>query len=198
MTQRTLWIVDGSYLYKSSSQRFDYLLLKKELQNVLRTSFYESYFFNSVQRPPADGQDSFHSWLKLAPPQGPQMRVMLYSQKDLRSECPACGHKYDRQVQKGVDVAIATTMMKLAFKDRFDRLVLSAGDGDFEEVVDYIKTELGKGLVLAGFRDTVSPDLQCYADQIIWIDRFLDKIAKPANNQGERSGKGEKGRGQSN
>ena len=34
MTKR-IWIIDGSYLYKSTPERFDYLRLKNELQTIL-------------------------------------------------------------------------------------------------------------------------------------------------------------------
>jgi hypothetical protein len=37
-----------------------------------------------------------------------------------------------------VDVAIATLLIKLAVQKKYDRIILSAGDGDFEDAVQYV------------------------------------------------------------
>ena len=63
------------------------------------------------------------------------MRVQLYKLKDLRCDCPHCGDHFDRQVQKGVDVGIATLLIKLAVQEKYERVILSAGDGDFEDAI---------------------------------------------------------------
>lgn len=138
---RTVWIIDGAYLLKGSPQNFDYLKLKKALETENGSSFSECFYLNSTQNPSSDAQDSFHLWLKTAPPRGPKLRVQLYKLKDINCECPNndCKAKFTRQVQKGVDVAIATLLIKLAIQNKYDRVILSAGDGDFEAAVEYIK-----------------------------------------------------------
>ena len=82
------WIVDGSYLFNSIRLKFDYLKLKTELESINGTSFFESYYLNSTQNAPSDAQDGFHTWLKLAPPTGPKMRVKLYSLKSISFDLP--------------------------------------------------------------------------------------------------------------
>jgi uncharacterized LabA/DUF88 family protein len=106
------------------------------------------------------------------------MRVQLYKLKDLHCECPECSHPFDRKVQKGVDVGIATLVIKLAVQKKYDRILLSAGDGDFEDAVQYVKDEFQKEIWLAGFQDSVSADLQSYADNTIWIDDIWASVAK--------------------
>jgi uncharacterized LabA/DUF88 family protein len=56
--------------------------------------------------------------------------------------------------------------------------VLSAGDGDFEDAISYIKSDLHKEIWISGFTNTVSADLQSYADQVVWIDDFWKQVAK--------------------
>jgi nijmegen breakage syndrome protein 1 len=81
-------------------------------------------------------------------------------------------------VQKGVDVGIATLMLKLAAQNRYERLILAAGDGDFEDAISYIKSELHKEIWITGFDDSVSVDLQSYADHVVWLDNYINDIKK--------------------
>jgi nijmegen breakage syndrome protein 1 len=173
-----VWIVDAAYLMKAAPDSFDYLRLKNVLEREAGESFVESYYLNSTPSPLTDQQNAFHTWLKTAPPRGPKMRVKLYKLKTLHNKCPKCGHGFDRDVQKGVDVGIATLIIKLATQNVYDRLILSAGDGDFEDAIAYVKEELHKEFWLSGFEDSVSADLQSYANEVIWLDQFREDIRK--------------------
>jgi uncharacterized LabA/DUF88 family protein len=176
---KTVWIIDGAYLLKASGDRkFDYIKLKDELEKEDGGSFYESYYLNSTQDPASDAQNAFHTMLKSASPRGPKIRVQLYKLKDMHSRCPECGHSFERQVQKGVDVGIATLILKLAAQQKYDRLILAAGDGDFEDAIDYVKSELHKEIWICGFSNSVSADLQQYADKMIWLDDMWPEIIK--------------------
>ncbi|MFZ4285151.1 NYN domain-containing protein [Variovorax sp. HJSM1_2] len=178
---KTVWIVDAAYLYNFGRTRpggFDYLKLKNELIRANGGPIYESYYLNAAADPTAESQSAFHTWIKSAAPKGPQMRVQLYKLKDLHSRCPSCGTQFDRHVQKGVDVAITTLMIKLAAQDVYDRVILSAGDGDFEDAIAYIKSDLRKEVWLHGAQSTLSVDLQCYADKVLWLDDMVPAIDK--------------------
>jgi uncharacterized LabA/DUF88 family protein len=178
---RTIWIVDGAYLFTECRRvigDFDYLKLKEKLEEENQAPFFESYYLSSTSDPPTDAQDRFHTWLKSAPPRGPKMRVQLYSLKEMSVTCPFCHNHFNRQVQKGVDVGIATLMLKLAVQDRYERLILSAGDGDFEDAISYIKSELHKEIWISGFDGSVSVDLQSYADRVVWLDDYVNDIKK--------------------
>jgi uncharacterized LabA/DUF88 family protein len=176
---RTIWIVDGAYLFNYGKTRpFDYLKLKNEIIRLNGGPIYESYYLNSETDPPTDAQNSFHSWIKSAPPIGPKFRVQLYKLKRASSGCSQCGHSTDRWMQKGVDVGIATLIIKLAAQNVYDRLILSAGDGDFEDAISYVKSELHKEVWLAGSSANLSPDLQSYADNVLWIEDMSPAIDK--------------------
>jgi nijmegen breakage syndrome protein 1 len=62
---------------KAAPGKFDYVHLKKKLEEEIGTAFSESFYLNSTSDPPTDQQDAFHNWLKMAPPKGPKMRVKL-------------------------------------------------------------------------------------------------------------------------
>ena len=178
--ERNIWIADASYLFKACRGNFDYLRLKTALEKKVAAPFSESFYLNSTQNPPTDAQDSFHTWLKSAPPRGPKMRVKLYKLKDMHLRCPLpnCNHQFDRQVQKGVDVGIATLIVKLAAQNQYSRLILSAGDGDFEDAIAFAKEELHKDIWITGYENSLSPDLQSYADQVIWLSDIWDEFKK--------------------
>lgn len=175
---RTVWIVDAAYAMKAAPGRFDYVRLKEKLERLNGEPFAESYYLNSTPSPPSDQQDAFHTWLKLAPPKGPRMRVQLYKLKDMHLQCPQCSNHSTRSVQKGVDVGIATLIVKLAAQGRYERLILLAGDGDFEDAIDYVKSELHREIWIAGFSDSVSSDLQSYSDRVIWLSDIWHDIER--------------------
>jgi hypothetical protein len=174
---KTLWIVDGAYLFNYGRQRpFDYLKLKNELVRRNGGPIYESYYLHATPDHETDAQNAFHTWLKSAPPKGPKFRVQLYPLKALHVACPECGVSFDRVMQKGVDVGIATLIIKLAVQNVYDRLILSAGDGDFEDAIAYVKSELHKEIWISGAMTTLSPDLQSYADEVLWLEDMSPAI----------------------
>jgi uncharacterized LabA/DUF88 family protein len=174
---RTVWIIDGAYLFNyGRTHPFDYLKLKNELVRLNCHSIYESYFLNSTRDPATEAQNKFHTWLKSAAPRGPKIRVQLYKLKDMHVTCDSCGNQFDREVQKGVDVGIATLIVKLAAQNVYERLILAAGDGDFEDAINYVKSELHKEVWVCGSRANLSTDLQSYADNVIWLEELHPAI----------------------
>ena len=179
--KKTVWIVDGAYLYNFGKRRpngIDYLKLKSELVKANEGPIFEGYYLNSTQNPATDEQNAFHAWIKSAPPRGPKLRVQLYPLRDMNCRCPSCGHGFDRPLQKGVDVGIATLILKLAAQNVYERLILSAGDGDFEDAISYVKSELHKEVWLHGAQNNLSTDLQSYADHVLWLDDMVPAIDK--------------------
>lgn len=184
---KTIWIIDGSYIHKASHGTMDYLKFKQKLEECNNGDFFETYFLDSTTDSPSQGEIDFYTWLKAAPPDGPQMRVQLYDLKTMQVNCPDCGKTFERHVQKGVDVGIATLMLRLATQNVCERLILSAGDGDFEDAIDYVKSNLHKEVWICGFRNTVSTDLQSYANKVIWIEDFGDEVRRDNERRRENS-----------
>lgn len=178
---RRLWLIDGAYMFYAqqsmgSGYTFDYKLLRDKLEQDGR--IFQGYYVNSTPNPPTDAQDAFHTWLKSAPPRGPRLQVRLYRLKELHLECPACHNAFDRRVQKGVDIGVATLALTLA--DRHDTLILSSGDGDFKDAMEHVRNALDKTLELVVFKSGVSADLQSLSDKVYWMDESKAEIAKGA------------------
>ena len=188
-----LWLIDAGYLLNArhsvrEDYRFDYGRLRQKIEQD--GSFWRAYYLNSTPHPPTDEQDAFHRWLRSAPPRGPKLVTKLYELKRVRADSAFCehckakvtlscpvgrGHHLANKQQKGVDVALAT--LALTHRDRYDTLVLSSGDGDLLDAVEFL-AERGKRIELAVFTKGVSTDLQARADRIYWIDDFAEEVSK--------------------
>lgn len=176
MPNRTTWLIDGSYLFLSAKNKckLDYLKLKEVLlKQISADGFNESHYFNAIPQNQTDQSLSFHRWLQSASPIGPKINTHLYTLKNQMTGCWDCGAEIARPVQKGVDVGIATLILTMAFEDKYDTLVLLSGDGDLKDAVHYVRNRLGKRVIVAGFGGSVSTDLQCQADAIVWLDEHI-------------------------
>ena len=77
-------------------------------------------------------------------------------------------------MRKGVDIGIATTALRL-FK-RYDAIILSAGDGDFEDFIRYIVEDHDKKLYIVGFDKSISPDLQQFCTENYLLNEHYNEI----------------------
>ena len=64
--------------------------------------------------------------------------------------CPHCNKILKRTVEKGVDAAIATDMLQLAWDNTYDSAVLLTADKDFIPMVEFLQTR-GKKIIHASF-----------------------------------------------
>ncbi len=63
---------------------------------------------------------------------------------------PECGERIAGTIEKGVDTAIATDMIRLAWEDAYDIGVLASSDADLVPAVHFLDQK-GKKIVQAGF-----------------------------------------------
>lgn len=182
---RALWLIDGSYIYKAgrtfqkenpsyAKKGIDYKKLKDCLCKEFQIDVLDGWYFNSTPDPATDGQNAYHSWLKTTEPKGPGIRVKLYDLKEKEITCRDCGKTFSIKVQKGVDVGIATTALRLF--GRYDAIILSAGDGDFEDFIRYIVEDNDKKLYIVGFDKSISPDLQQFSSMNYLLNEHYDDI----------------------
>lgn len=190
---RRLWLIDAGYMIKAQrsvgdTYTFDYGKLKAKLAED--GDIWRTYYLNSVPDGPTGAQDGFHNWLRSSIGGGPGIITKLYGLKEntVRSlYCATCGRKVDVACpnganhplsvvhQKGVDVGLATLSLKHI--DNYDTLILSSGDGDLLDAIEYI-TERGKRFELAVFDYGVSVDLQSRADKVYLINDFSKEVGR--------------------
>jgi len=64
--------------------------------------------------------------------------------------CPYCSARIAGTVEKGVDVAIATDMIRLAWEESYDYAVLVSSDADYVPAVEFL-TSKGRRVIHVGF-----------------------------------------------
>jgi uncharacterized LabA/DUF88 family protein len=195
MSNRRLWLIDAGYL--NSVQRtlgeefkLDYLKLRNKIEED--GEIWRAFFLTSSDKDESGNQ--FYNWLKTGKPLGPAIIVKIYGYKEIyltKAFCDDCNsmtevlcknktgsapHRVHKREQKGVDVGLAT--LALTMIDKYDTLVLSSGDADLLDAIEYILNVAHKKLELVVFRHGVSGDLQCRADKIHWINDFASEVSK--------------------
>ena len=144
---RAFLVVDGGYYMSSVYDRqprtvspLGFLIeFVKELERKLELSFERKFWYQSKSENRRLAE--FQEQVQLAPPNGPQFDLHLFDfrtrfiSKHGRKATCACGQctcdQVSVRVEKGVDVAIATKLIELAYRNQATNLVLLSGDGDF-------------------------------------------------------------------
>ena len=73
---------------------------------------------------------------------------------------------------KGDDIHLSLDMLRDACKDKYDKAILISGDGDFTQLVNYIRQE-NKEVEIYAFKGLTSIDLINTANKHFWIDKKM-------------------------
>lgn len=73
---------------------------------------------------------------------------------------------------KGDDIHLSLDMLRDACKDEYDKAILVSGDGDFMQLVDYVRKE-NKEVEVYAFRELTAVDLINKANKHFWIDKKI-------------------------
>lgn len=173
--------IDGAYVWKTFKEHIDYLKLRAEIEERLRDTIDEAYFFNADSDPPR--AEKLHNALTIPPPKGPGLRVKIYwLQKKLLFWPKQLGGspvthpdnpeiQYEQTTQKAVDVGLVYHMVRSFHKRKWTKVVLAAGDGDFHEPVQNLVETENVDLHLVGSVRNISEELRPYARSIFEIDQ---------------------------
>lgn len=72
--------------------------------------------------------------------------------KEVVANCPSCKSPMRQTSEKGIDAAIITDLISMAFDDNYDIAVLVSGDADYAPAVQYIQKKTDKQIVQAFFK----------------------------------------------
>lgn len=161
MSERTMVFIDGSNILwacKTLNVKVDYRKMVDVLvggRRLIRPNFY-----CSIGVPPSPQQIKFHDSLRF------QGFNVITKPVKIRPK---------GAIEKGVDVALVTDMLKFAFMNVYDVCILVSGDNDFAEAVKIVK-DRGIRVEIAAFEHTISRELKLLADKFISLNEILDKI----------------------
>jgi len=110
---------------------------------------------------PRANDQRFKNWIEMWLNRQPGLQVVLKERrpKDAPScpachtaigNCPSCGSGLKRSQEKGVDTAIVTDMIRLAWEQSYDIAVLVSSDSDLVPAVEFLELR-GRRVIQAGF-----------------------------------------------
>jgi uncharacterized LabA/DUF88 family protein len=162
LEDRIAIFIDGSNLYHGLKNKFGrYDLNFTEFANKLGASrrLFRIYYYNilqdSMQYP--DGAREQGEFLE-ALRKTPYLEIRLG------------GTKKAQNIEKGIDIMLATDLLYYAWNDCYDVAILVSGDGDFVYAIQAVKN-MGKHVEVAYFESGISKDLLDVADNRYLMDR---------------------------
>ena len=152
---KTIMYFDNSNIFKGQLDlgwRIDVDKFIKKIESG--QNIWQTYFFAAVTDPPRFSQTGFYKMLK----EKFHWETILFPLGSKTTFCKNCHEKKRISVEKGVDVAIATTMLKHAITRSFETAILVSGDKDYLDTVKAIKS-MGLRVEIVSFRHTLSQEL---------------------------------------
>ncbi|MBI2853728.1 MAG: NYN domain-containing protein [Chloroflexi bacterium] len=168
--ERVAIFIDGSNLYhalRENPGRTDLNFAEFVKKLVGPRRLFRTYYYNILQEPSQnpDGYREQQEFLE-ALRKSPYLEIRLGRTKTHQGV----------QVEKGVDIMLATDMLVYGWNDLYDVAILVSGDGDFAYALQTVKN-IGKHVEVAYFERNVSRDLLDVADYVYVLNRsFLEDL----------------------
>ena len=150
--------IDGSNLYHSLEEncnRFDLDFGAFSNKLCKGRPLFRTYYYN-VLRDPDRNPQAYQDQQKFL--------SALYSTSHLDVRLGGSKIRGDVAVEKGIDVMLATDLLRFAWEDLYGVAVLVSGDGDFAYAVQAVKDN-GKHVEVAAFPSNLAWELAQVADE---------------------------------
>ena len=180
--ERVAIFIDGSNLYHSLEEncgRYDLDFGAFPTKLCKGRPLFRTYYYNVLrdqERNPQGYQDQ------------QKFLTALYNMPYLEVRLGTSKMRGDVAVEKGIDIMLATDMLRFAWDNLYDVGILVSGDGDFAYALKAVK-DLGKHVEIAAFMPNLSPDLIQIADthELFTPDYFADIWSRkgPARKAGQ-------------
>ena len=95
------------------------------------------------------------------------------------THCPSCKVALKGTSEKGIDAAIITDLLSLAFDDNYDIAILISGDADYAPAVEYIQKKTDKQIIQAFFK-AHGDELRNKCWDHLFFEDLLSKLIIPA------------------
>ncbi len=171
------WFIDGRLIYKAAKEDGQFIQFKKlrhlvehEFKLPLRPAFY----FDGAPMTEADKKR--HNYLN----REVGLRVKSYVLGRKISVCPECHAEIESRPQKCVDIELAISIIEFAMKSdpvSYNPIVLSTGDRDFVPVLEKVRDEYDKDIILIAPRKATAAELVPLTTRQIWIEDHYSSIA---------------------
>ena len=185
---RVMVFIDGSNIFWACRTRsiwIDYSRLIDFL--VGNRELVRAYFYCAEGVPATEGQRKFHDKLRYM---GIDVISKSLRKRRTKAKLVSTGEvvEVEKYEEKGVDVALATDMLAMGYKNAYDLAILVGADADYENAIREVK-QIPKRVEIAAFSDTDSNDpprwistvcreMKMLADQFVPLENHLQQITK--------------------
>jgi uncharacterized LabA/DUF88 family protein len=175
--EKSLILIDAENVLKSwqthtsqnkENNRIDYVKLINKLSE--NTNLLRAIFYDGISEAPSREKKKF---LLALSKNGIQIKTKVIRKREMT--CPHCKSKIDRFIQKGVDVSLASDIVRHAFQGTCNICIVVSGDEDYKDAIEIAKDK-GLKIWVASFRKSLSMDLEKSADKVVWIDDIYPEI----------------------
>ena len=168
MEDRVAIFIDGSNLYhalRSNFNRYDLNFAEFAHKLCGTRRLFRVYYYNVLQDQ-SQHPESYREQQDFLE----ALRHMPYLEIRLGGTKLAQGVP----VEKGIDIMLATDLLRFAWTDLYDVATLVSGDGDFAYALQAVKN-MGKHVEVAYFENNISKNLLEVADQRYLLNRAFFK-----------------------
>jgi len=137
-------------------------------RELVRTYYYNAALKQQKDLEKYKRQQTFFNGLRRTP----YLEVRLGYLLTNTISCEKCNHVHSYQVEKGVDIHIASDMIWMAYKNLYDTAILVSADGDFAPACQVVKN-LAKHIENAYFKKSSSWHLLNMCDRQILIEHKM-------------------------
>lgn len=149
-------------------ERIDYEKLIQELSQG--TNLLRAYFYDGVSDSIFVKKKNF---LEALQRKGIQLRTKVLKSRSYT--CAHCNRENTRLVQKGVDVSLATDILRHAWQETCEICIIISGDEDYKDAIDVAKDK-GVKIWIVSFKDRLSKELGNSADRLIFLEDIFHKV----------------------
>lgn len=149
-----------------------------------RGEIWQTIFFASVTEPPRFEQTGFYRFLK----ETLHFETIILPVARRTVRCNDCGASRQTYAEKGVDVALAMQLLRLAALRAFDTAVLLSGDKDYLEIVRAVKSQ-GMRIEVYSWRGALARELAAESSaNVVYLDDHREQLqlTAPADTEAEQ------------
>lgn len=142
----------------------------------------------SVKTPATAGDAKLREWLTNVLDMQPSYDVKIRERRrrprpvycaecgETTERCPGCGAVYRSAAEKGVDAAMVTDLLSLAWQDAYDVAILVSGDADYIPAVEYVQDQGRKVINAAWNRHAHELKRKCWGS--FSLDRLVPALTR--------------------
>ncbi len=177
--EKAVVLIDAGNVYYGWKQfcknnQLDYKLDYLKLINSLskETNLLRAYFYDGV---PENIPLKKKNFLEALQKEGVQLRTKIL--KNRNYTCTNCKYNDKRIIQKGVDVSLATDILRHSWQGTCDICIVLSGDEDYKDAIECAKDK-GVKVWVASFKQSLSRELRNSADRVIYLDSLFDEVKR--------------------